>query len=60
MQQPTEPTDFSFTRVGTTGCEVRDRDGRVIAWTVDETWAAVISSLLNRAEVNLGRVQPDT
>jgi len=56
----TEPTDFTFTRAGTTGCEIRDQEGRVVAWTVDQAWAEAIVTLLIRAEVNLGRVQPDT
>lgn len=49
----------SFTRVGTTGCEIRDQDGNVVAWSVDEAWAAVIVSLLNRADVDLESVWPD-
>ena len=38
---------FSFNRMGTTGHEIRDPDGLVIGWTVDEMWAAVIAALLN-------------
>jgi hypothetical protein len=41
------PPGFSFRLVGTNGCEIRDPDGNVIAWTVDEVWAAVIVRLMN-------------
>jgi hypothetical protein len=44
---PREPDDFSFRRVGTTGHEIINADGVVIAWTVDEGWAARIVGLLN-------------
>jgi len=60
MQQPNKPADFTFNRVGTTGYEIRDGDGSVVAWTVDESWAAVIVSMLNKAHIGLGRVLPDT
>jgi hypothetical protein len=36
-------------RSGSVGHEVL-LDGEVIAWTVDEAWAMVIASLLNRVE----------
>lgn len=45
MQQQSE--EFTFNRVGTTGCDIRDPDGLVVAWTVDEVWAAAIVKLLN-------------
>lgn len=35
--------------VGTTGHEIVGPDG-VIAWTVDDNWAAIIAALLNRTE----------
>jgi hypothetical protein len=41
-------TSFTFRRVGTTGCEIL-ADGKVIAWTMDEPWAAVIVALLDGA-----------
>jgi len=33
---------FSFRKSGTTGCEIIDADGSVIAWTVDVAWAGLI------------------
>ena len=42
---------FSIRRIATTGHEILDRDGTVIAWAVDEAWAALIAGLLNRVEV---------
>jgi hypothetical protein len=42
-------TSFSFRLVGTVGCEIV-ADGVVVAWTVDELWAAIIVGLLNGAE----------
>ena len=39
-------TSFTFRRVGTMGCEIL-ADGGVVAWTVDEQWAAVIVGLLD-------------
>lgn len=38
---------YSYRRVGTTGCEVVDLDGFVVAWTVDDVLAALICRLLN-------------
>ena len=40
-------TDISFQarRVGTTGHEITDPNGQVIAWTVDAYWAMVIVRL---------------
>ena len=43
---------FNARRVGTTGHEILDPDGQVIAWTVDSVWAAVIVALLNQTELN--------
>ena len=37
---------FTFRRSGSRGCEILC-DGSVVAWTVDETWAAAIVALLN-------------
>lgn len=41
---------FVVRRVGTTGHEVLDPDGTVVAWATDEPWALVIAALLNRIE----------
>jgi hypothetical protein len=41
---------FTVRQVGTTGHEIRDRDGNVIAWTVDSVWATIIAGQLNRVE----------
>jgi hypothetical protein len=38
---------YWFRCVGTTGCEILDPTGAVLAWTVDEAWAAIIVRLLN-------------
>jgi hypothetical protein len=43
-------TPFSFRRVGTTGHEIRDPDGNVVAWAADEPWAALTAFLLNQVE----------
>jgi hypothetical protein len=43
------PKSFSFRLVGTVGCEIL-ADGKVIAWTVDERWAAVIVGLMDGVE----------
>ena len=43
--------DYSMRRVATTGHEVMDQEGRVVAWTVDRDWAALLVSLLNKALV---------
>jgi hypothetical protein len=32
------------------GCEIRDPEGRIIAWAVDEPRALMIAALLNRIE----------
>jgi hypothetical protein len=41
---------YTSRRVGSRGHEIRDPNGTIIGWTVDEEWAAVIVGLLNRAE----------
>jgi hypothetical protein len=40
---------FFFRRIGTTGCEILDSEGKVIAWAVDEFWAVLIVAELNKA-----------
>jgi hypothetical protein len=42
---------YSYRRVGTAGCEIRNPTGEVIAWTVDELWAIKIVQLLNNHDV---------
>jgi len=37
---------FHARQIGTTGHEILDPDGQVIAWTVDAAWAAVLVALL--------------
>ena len=37
---------YTYRRVATTGCEILF-NGVVVAWAVDETWAAVIVAKLN-------------
>lgn len=41
---------FTARKVASTGHEVIDPGGNVIAWTVDAYWAAIIVALLNRVE----------
>jgi hypothetical protein len=41
---------FTFNRVGTSGCEIRDPDGNAVVWAADKPWALVIVGLLNRVE----------
>lgn len=41
---------FSWRRCGTTGCEIMDGDGKVIAWTVNETWASILVRLLEQVD----------
>jgi hypothetical protein len=36
-------------RIGTTGCEILDADGSVVAWTADVGWASMIAAALNGA-----------
>jgi hypothetical protein len=43
---------FASRRIGITGHEILGPDGRVIAWTVDADWAALIVALLNRVETD--------
>ena len=38
--------DFTFRRIGSTGCEILC-EGIVVAWSADEDWAAVIVARLN-------------
>ena len=38
---------YTYRRIGTTGCEILCR-GIVVAWAVDEAWAATIAQLLNQ------------
>jgi hypothetical protein len=42
---------FTARKVASSGHEVFDPNGNVIAWTVDGYWAAVIVALLNRLEL---------
>ena len=37
---------FYARRVATSGCEILDPTGQVIAWTVDEFWAMMIAKML--------------
>jgi len=41
---------YSFRGVATRGCELLDPTGRVVAWTVDDCWAAIIVRLLNETD----------
>ena len=41
---------FAARKVASTGHEVIDPSGNVIAWTVDGHWADIIVALLNRVE----------
>ena len=45
---------FSTSRVGTTGHEIRDPEGNVVAWAVDEPWAAILVALLNTTITGTG------
>jgi len=38
---------FTYRRSGSTGCEILDSDGNVVAWAMDELWAVVIVAGLN-------------
>jgi hypothetical protein len=38
--------EFSYRRCGTTGCEILF-NGIVVAWTVEDTWAALLTQLLD-------------
>ncbi|NQU22446.1 MAG: hypothetical protein HQ567_14310 [Candidatus Nealsonbacteria bacterium] len=49
-KHPSPPTGaYSFQAVGSTGCEILDGSGAVIAWTVDERVASIVAGLLNVA-----------
>jgi hypothetical protein len=43
---------YSARRCGSTGHEILNPDGEVIAWTVDGRWAEAIVALLNTTEVS--------
>ena len=45
-----QPEHFTIRQVGTSGREIRDPDGDVIGWVVDESWAMVIAGLLEPVE----------
>jgi hypothetical protein len=57
----TPRNEYTFRRVATAGCEIL-RDGIVVAWTVDEEWAALIVARLNNdfcVAVGAGDELPD-
>jgi len=39
--------EFTFRRIGSRGCEILDPSGAVVAWSVDELWAVVITARMN-------------
>lgn len=41
---------YLFRRIATCGCELIDPTGTVVAWTVDDYWAATIVRLLNETD----------
>jgi hypothetical protein len=42
---------FTFRLVATTGCEIL-QDNNVVAWTIDEIWAArIVAALSNEEQV---------
>lgn len=43
---------YWFRPVGGTGCEILSPDGKVIAWAVNPSVAAIIVGLLNKTEAN--------
>ena len=45
--QQEQPARYLARLVGTTGCEILNLGGEVVAWTVNEEWAARIVRLLN-------------
>jgi hypothetical protein len=54
---PKQTEAFTTRRIATTGHEIRDPNGTVIAWAATEPWAALIAFLLNRMEAEgLGSV----
>lgn len=40
---------YEIEQVATCGCEIK-RDGKVVAWSVDTYWAALIKEALKRME----------
>jgi len=45
-----QPSPLEFRRIGTTGCEILCQD-QVIAWSVDEVWAArIVAALQDKVE----------
>lgn len=38
-------------RVGTTGHEILNIDGHVVAWAIDKRWANLIAQLLDQADI---------
>jgi len=46
-----QQNNFTYRRSGSSGCEIADADGNIIAWAVDELWATVIVAQLNRAAI---------
>lgn len=49
---------FISRQIGTTGHEIIDPDGEVVAWAVDDCWAAILVSLLNQSVH--GELRPTT
>ena len=47
MKQLHSSEEYSSRKIGTTGHEILDANGNVLAWTVDATIAVVIVKLLN-------------
>jgi hypothetical protein len=45
---------YTTCRVGTAGHEIRDPEGNVVAWAVDEPWAAILVGLLNTTIADTG------
>jgi hypothetical protein len=39
---------FEFNRVATCGCEIRNDKDEIIAWSVDEKWAAIMVIALEK------------
>lgn len=54
MSEPLKSDDFRYRQSGTTGQEILDPDGRVVAWTVNAAWAEIIVGALN----GVGRSRP--
>ncbi len=46
MKKLNELKEFTFRRIGSSGCEILF-EGVVVAWTVDEAWAALIVARMN-------------